>query len=443
MGCCMNSEPVPTPSLRELIRVFARIGCLSFGGPAGQIALMHREIVDDRRWVDEGQYLRALNFCHLLPGPEAQQLATWIGWKLHGARGGLAAGMLFVLPGALVMLALSLLYVAASGAHWFSALFLGIKAAVLALVVQALTRMAGRALKTGFSRWLAVAAFIGLFIFNLPFPLIVLGAGAIGIFVTSWRPSLLHVHAPETVALPPAISLWTTTWRTIALWLFIWATPVVAILLWLGPDHVLFQIAGFFSKLAVMTFGGAYAVLAYMAQEAVQHWHWLAPGEMGDGLGLAETTPGPLIMVTQFVGFLAAWRAPDPFSPLLAGVLGATITTWVTFAPCFMWIFTFAPWMERLEHARRLQGGLAAVTAAVVGVIANLALWFALHVLFAQETKIAIGPLHMAVPKLSSLDMAALGLALLAGVLLFWRKTGVVTVLTICGLSGLGLKLIV
>lgn len=436
----MNQLPPPSPSFAELLRVFARIGCLSFGGPAGQVALMHRELVDDRQWISEGQYLRALNFCHLLPGPEAQQLATWIGWKLYGVRGGLAAGMLFVIPGSLVMLALSFLYVAAVGAGWFAALFLGIKAAVLALVVQAVLRIGGRALKTPFSRWLAVAAFAGLFLFDLPFPLIVLGAGAIGIWVTSWRPELLHVHPAERPTSPPSNTLWWQTLTTIIVGLALWLAPIALILLLLGPDHVLAHLASFFGKLAVVSFGGAYAVLSYMAQEAVRTWHWLAAGEMADGLGLAETTPGPLIMVTQFVGFLAAWRSPMPFSPALSGTLGALVTTWVTFAPCFLWIFAFAPWMERLEHARRLQGGLAAVTSAVVGVIANLALWFALHLLFVRSGTITAGPLHLAIPDPASFNLKAAALALLAAILLFRWRTGVFTMLASCGLAGIVLS---
>jgi chromate transporter len=422
------------------LRVFAWIGCLSFGGPAGQVALMHRELVDKRQWVSEGQYLRALNFCHLLPGPEAQQLATWIGWKLHGVRGGLAAGLLFVIPGALVMLALSFLYVAAVGAGWFAALFLGIKAAVLALVGQAVLRIGGRALKTSFSRWLAVVAFAGLFLFNLPFPLIVLGAGAIGIGVTSWRPAWLHVHPVESPASPPPIGLWRRTVTTVMAGLILWLAPLALILLLLGPDHILAHLARFFGQLAVVSFGGAYAVLSYMAQEAVQTWHWLAAGEMADGLGLAETTPGPLIMVTQFVGFLAAWRSPMPFSPALAGTLGALVTTWVTFAPCFLWIFAFAPWMERLEHARRLQGGLTAVTSAVVGVIANLALWFALHLLFARIGMVTAGPLHLSLPDPATFNLKAAVLALMAALLLFRWRTGVFTMLASCGLAGLVLS---
>jgi chromate transporter len=367
---------VPNIRFTDLLRAFARIGLLSFGGPAGQIALMHRELVEERAWIGEDDFLHALNFCHLLPGPEAQQLATWIGWRLHGWRGGLAAGLLFVIPGAAIILALSMLYAIAANLGWVAALFLGVKAAVLAIVVQALLRIAGRALDTGVKRALAVAAFIGLFLLDLPFPLIVLGAGAIGMAVAATRPDLLALKPGNPSVTQPARP-WRSTISAIMLWGAVWAAPMVLIAVTLGQDHVLWEIGAFFSQLAIVTFGGAYAVLAYMAQEAVQGFGWLQAGEMADGLGLAETTPGPLILVTQFVGYLAAFRAPEPFSPWVAGLLGAGLTTWVTFAPCFMWIFTFAPWIDRLGHAVRLKGGLAAVTAAVVGVIANLTAWFA------------------------------------------------------------------
>jgi chromate transporter len=346
----MKSEQ---PTFGESVRVFARIGLLSFGGPAGQIALMHDELVDKRRWIEEPQFLHALNFCHLLPGPEAQQLATYIGWRLHGLRGGLMAGTLFLLPGVAIILALSMLYVAAAGLDWFAALFLGIKAAVLAVVVQALLRIAGRALDTGFKRALAAIAFVALALFDLPFPLVVLGAGLAGWLAATWRPGWLALKAGGQGADGTPRPLIAATLRTIAAWGAIWAMPLLVIWVTLGDDHVLMQVGLFFSQLAIVTFGGAYAVLAYMAQEAVQGFGWLSAGEMADGLGLAETTPGPLILVTQFVGFLAAYRDSGPFTPLVAGVLGALVTLWVTFAPCFLWIFTFAPWIDRLQHARR------------------------------------------------------------------------------------------
>lgn len=418
----------PTPTFAELVKTFARIGCLSFGGPAGQIALMHREVVEERGWVTDAQYLHALNFCHFLPGPEAQQLATWIGWKLHGWRGGLAAGLLFVVPGAMVILALSVLYAAAANLGWFAALFLGVKAAVLALVVQALLRIAGRALDTRLKQALAVSAFLALALFALPFPVAVLGAGLIGFAVAALRPDLLALKpAGEARRLPPRP--WAASLRAVLIWGAIWALPMALVLTLLGRDHVLWQIGSFFSQLAVVTFGGAYAVLAYMAQEAVSGFGWLQPGEMADGLGLAETTPGPLILVTQFVGYLAAFRAPEPFTPLVAGILGAALTTWVTFAPCFLWIFAFAPWIERMDQAVRLKGALAAVTASVVGVIASLALWFGGHVLFRSYAN--------GLPVWASLDWRAAVLSMICAVLLFRLKWGVLPVLGTAALGGL------
>jgi chromate transporter len=428
------------PGFSELVRVSARIGCLSFGGPVGQIALLHRELVDERRWVSEDEFLQALNLCHLLPGPEAQQLATWIGWKLHGWRGGLAAGLLFVVPGALVMLALTLLYAAAAHLSWFAALFLGIKAAVLAIVAQALVRIAGRALKTPLQRVLAAAAFAALFLFDAPFPLVVLAALAIGAAVGARRPDLLALSPAGPAASDAAPRPWLASLRAVAVWAAIWAAPMALVLLTLGRDHVLWHIGVFFSQLAVVTFGGAYAVLAYMAQEAVSTHHWLLAGEMADGLGLAETTPGPLVMVTQFVGTLAAMRAPAPFTPLAAGLLGAGLTTWVTFAPCFLWIFAVAPWMERLQRATALKGGLAGVTGAVVGVIANLSLWFALHLLFARVSVVQAGPLRWQVPDLATFDWRAALIAAVAAGLIFKAKWGIVRVLAVCAALGLALS---
>ena len=428
------------PTLSELTRVSARIGCLSFGGPAGQIALMHRELVDERRWVEEEEYLQALNLCHLLPGPEAQQLATWIGWKLHGWKGGIVAGGLFVLPGALVMLALSVLYAMAADLGWFAALFLGIKAAVLAIIAQALLRIAGRALKTPLQRVLALAAIAALFLFDAPFPLVVLAALALGAIVGAKRPDWLALK-PVGPAGEGHPSPWLASLKAVLVWGAIWAAPMLAVLVFLGREHVLWDIGLFFSQLAVVTFGGAYAVLAYMAQEAVSGFGWLAPGEMVDGLGLAETTPGPLILVTQFVGYLAAFRAPEPFGPLLAGVLGAALTTWVTFAPCFLWIFAFAPWMDRLQRSPALKGGLAAVTAAVVGVIANLALWFGLHVLFTRVATLQAGPLRLQVPDWASFDWRAAVIAAVCVLLIFTLRWSIVRTLLAAAAMGLALGL--
>jgi chromate transporter len=337
------------PRLLALVSVFGRIGLINFGGPAGQIALMHKVLVEERGWIGHEAFLRALNFCTLLPGPEAQQLATYVGWRLRGPTGGLIAGLLFIIPGALVVLGLSALYAYAADLRIVAAAFLGVKAAVLAIVVQALVRLARRALDTTLKRGVAAAAFIALAGFQAPFPLVMLAAGLAGLLAAHLSPAALGLR-PDTGdgeaggapgrLLPGAL-------RTAGAWAAIWAAPLALILVLLGPDHVLFEIGLFFSKLAMVTFGGAYAVLAYMAQEAVTVHGWLSAGEMMDGLGLAETTPGPLILVTEFVGFLAAFRAPAPFTPLAAGLLGAAVTLWSTFAPCFLWIFTFAPFVER------------------------------------------------------------------------------------------------
>ena len=417
------------PSFRELVRVFARIGCLSFGGPAGQIALMHRELVDERRWVAEQDYLHALNFCHLLPGPEAQQLATYIGWKLHGLRGGLVSGLLFVIPGALVILGLSALYMAAANVGWFAAIFTGVKAAVLAIIIQAVLRIGGRALQTPVKKALAVLSFVALFVFHVPFPVLIGVAGLIGFAIAARRPDWMAIKPGEGAPLPPRPSVW-PTFASILAWLIIWAAPLILVFLALGDQHVLWKIGIFFSQLAVVTFGGAYAVLAYMAQQAVDGFGWLSAGEMADGLGLAETTPGPLIMVTQFVGYIAAYRDPAPFTPIVAALLGAGLTTWVTFAPCFLWIFAFAPWIDRLRHARRLQGALAAITAAVVGVIANLGLWFAIHVLFRR-----VGGSGW--PDWASVDAGAASISVLAALLLFGLKRSIIEVLAAAALAGL------
>ena len=431
-----NGMPAPAPTFVELVRVSARIGCLSFGGPVGQIALMHREFVEELRWIDEDEYLHALNFCHLLPGPEAQQLATWIGWKLHGVKGGLAAGLLFVLPGALTILLLSMLYGYAAKLEWFAALFLGIKAAVLAIIVQALLRITGRTVNAPLKRVIAAVAFLGLAALALPFPLVVLGAGVVGAIAAALNPALLALK-PMEKAPPAAPRPWAHTLGAIVIGGAVWAAPMIAVFVLLGQGHVLWQIGTFFSQLAVVTFGGAYAVLAYMAQQAVQDFGWLSAGEMADGLGLAETTPGPLIMVTQFVGYLAAFRAPEPFPPLLAGMIGAGLTTWVTFAPCFLWIFALAPWIERLEHAQRLKGALSAVTAAVVGVITSLALWFALHVIFAEVARTNLGPVTLDLPVLASLDWRAALLATLAALLIFRCRWSVLRLLPVMALGGL------
>jgi chromate transporter len=414
------------PTFREALRVWAKIGLLSFGGPAGQIALMHRVLVDELRWIDEQRYLSALNFCMLLPGPEAMQLATYVGWRLHGVRGGLAAGLLFVLPGAFVILALAVLYAAFGNVPLVAAAFVGIKAAVLAIVVEALLRVARRALNGRIDWLIAAAAFIAIFLFGVPFPAIVLAAAVLG-FSRTVKSGEKSVTAPELVPIRHGETL-----RTAALWLAIWIIPLLAVALVFGREHVLAQLAWFFSKLAVVTFGGAYAVLAYMAQQVVENYGWLTAGEMLDALGLAETTPGPLILVTEFVGALAAYRAGEG-PPVVMAVAGAAVTLWATFAPCFLWIFVGAPYVERLNTEPRLKGALAGVTAAVVGVILNLTVWFALHVLFAKVDARTVGPLRILLPEPASADLVAMVLAGIAALLLFGLHRGIVVTLLTCG----------
>jgi chromate transporter len=420
--------------------LFGKIGLISFGGPAGQIALMHEEVVERKQWVSEEEYLQALNLCHLLPGPEAQQLAAWIGWRMHGVWGGLVSGLLFVLPGAAVMLGLSALYVLAMEVSWLQGMFFGIKAAVLAIVAQALLRIAGKALSSPAKKALAVVAFVALFVFHVPFPLLILAAGVVGAIVLNNRPSphggLLHAGTVAGGWLSHLV-------KTILGWGAIWAAPMLVIWFTLGPDHVLWQIGAFFSQLAVVTFGGAYAVLAYMAQEAVTGYGWLSAGEMADGLGLAETTPGPLILVTQFVGFLTGFRAPAPFDPWTAGLLAAGLTTWVTFAPCFLWIFALAPMMDRIWNIGWLQGSLSSITAAVVGVIANLSLWFALHVLFKNVGELDFGIAKVWWPQWASLDWRALLIAAGTFVLLFRFKLNIIKMLALAALAGLTLNTLI
>ncbi|HWA38725.1 MAG TPA: chromate efflux transporter [Burkholderiales bacterium] len=416
----------------EALKVWLKIGCLGFGGPAGQIALMHRVIVEEKKWVEEERYLHALNFCMLLPGPEAQKLATYVGWLLHGVRGGLAAGILFVLPGALVMLAVSLVYVLGQGLPVVEGALFGIKAAVLMIVVEALLRIGRRALKTRLLVGLAAAAFIGIFFLDLPFPLIVAGAGAIGFFTTRYEDGAAPVRTPGR---------WRQFTKAIALGLVLWWSPIALVFLLLGPAHVLADVGLFFSKLAVVSFGGAYALLSYMAQEAVETYRWMSAPEMVDGLGLAETLPGPLIKVTQFVGFLGAFRDPEPFSPVAAAVLGATLTTWVTFVPPMLLIFAGAPFVEQLRANKRLSGALNAITAAVVGVILNLTVWFALHVLFADVTEARTGALRWYAFDPLSVDLRALGLALLAALLAFRFRRGLVELIATMAALGILLRL--
>ncbi|MFV0383314.1 chromate efflux transporter [Paracoccus sp. (in: a-proteobacteria)] len=401
-----------TVSRSEAFRVFLKIGLLSFGGPAAQIALMHRILVDERGWLTEKQYLNALSFCILLPGPEAMQLATYAGWRLHGITGGLIAGSLFVLPGAMVIFALAGLYVAFGGVPLVDTLFLGVQAAAVVIVVEALLRVSRRALKSR-SQWvIAGLAFVAIFFLGVPFPAIVLAAGLYGAFAARGAVAAVTPQPPEGGLRRTAL--------TIAIGLAVWFLPLILLGLF-GGAPILIEIGAFFSRLAVVTFGGAYAVLAYMAQDVVTRLGWLSATEMMDGLGLAETTPGPLILVTQFVGFLAGYKAGG-FGLAIGAAL---VTLWVTFVPCFLWIFAGAPYIERISAQPRLSGALGAITAAVVGVILNLSLWFALHVVFGTVAERRAGPLVLWLPDLASINVVALALIALSGYLLLRRHMGV------------------
>ncbi|CAN5139650.1 chromate efflux transporter [soil metagenome] len=451
-----SSLPTPQSSghgipFSQALGVWTYIAALSFGGPAGQIALMHRVLVEQKRWIGETRFLHALNYCMLLPGPEAQQLAVYIGWLLHGTKGGLAAGLLFILPGFVSILALSMLY-AEFGHVWVIAgLFFGLKAAVLAIVLHAVVRIGRRALKNRAMIAIAAAAFIAIFVFDVPFPLIIIAAG-LGGFVGgragsplfrvggghgasaaafSDRDSALGEDIPDHARPGIAWSL-----RMSAILLALWLVPLALLMLALGPNNIFSEIALFFSQMAVVTFGGAYAVLSYVAQEAVQHFGWLKPGEMLDGLGMAETTPGPLIMVVQFVGFMAAWRDPGGLDPLLAATLGALLTTWVTFVPCFLWIFLGAPFIERLRDNAALAGAMSAITAAVVGVILNLAVWFALHVIFTGVAVWTGYGMSFDIPVWASLNVPALILSAAAMVAIFRFNAPVIAVLLTAALAG-------
>ena len=451
-----SQDPRATwPTLGEATRVWARVAALSFGGPAGQMAVMHRIVVEEKRWIGDAQFLHALNFCMLLPGPEAQQLATYIGWLMHGTRGAVIAGGLFILPGVLAILGLSWIYVLWGDVPLVEGVFFGLKAAVLAIVVQALLRISSRALKTRAMRGIAVLSFVGIFALQMPFPLIVALAALAGYMgartgSAGFAPGGGHgaqggPHLADADSLlGDEAATQDAAGRRGALVaglaaLVLWLAPVAALVLLAGPGNVFADIALFFSKMAVVTFGGAYAVLAYVGQEAVGTYGWLSAGQMLDGLGMAETTPGPLIMVLQFVGFLGAWSASGD---IWIATLGALLSTWVTFAPCFAWIFLGAPWMERLRANRGLSAALTAVTAAVVGVILNLALWFAIHVIFTQVTTWTAGPVVLELPRPASVDWAALALTLLALVAVLRLKLGMAVVLGGAALAGVVLTLL-
>ena len=385
----------------RLFAVFGRIGILSFGGPAAQIALMHRLLVDEKGWLSERDFLNALSFCMLLPGPEAMQLATYAGWKLRGTAGGLLAGLLFVLPGAAVMAALATIYALYGDLPLVATLFVGVKAVIVVIVIEALLKVSKRALKGGVGWVIAALAFLGIFALGLPFPAIIAAAALWGFLSTRSGPPA------------PAVQPVTGTVRTIAVWLALWAAPILA--LWASGATLLTDIALFFSKLAVVTFGGAYAVLAYMTQEVVVSKGWLSTHQMIDGLGLAETTPGPLILVTEFVGFLAGFAAGG----LPTAFAAAAVTLWVTFVPCFLWIFAGAPYIDRLTHMPRLSAALSAITAAVVGVILNLSVWFAAHVFFSSVGTASLGPLHAIAPAPATLQVQPFVIAVLAAILMF------------------------
>ena len=441
-------------SFAEAFRVWLRVACLSFGGPAGQIAVMHRILVEEKNWISEGRFLHALNYCMLLPGPEAQQLATYIGWLMHRTAGGLMAGGLFILPGIIAIMGLSYVYAAFGNVSFVEALFFGLKAAVLAIVVEAVVRVGKRALRNRIMIALAAIAFVAIFFFAVPFPVIIIAAGVIGYLgARSGRPEFApagHGHGGSAALIDSMLGeavpdhVRPDTGRTIrvgALWLALWLIPVIALLLSLGQANVFSQIALFFSKMALVTFGGAYAVLAYVAQQAVEHYHWLKPHEMLDGLGMAETTPGPLIMVLQFVGFMAAYRDASGLSPMLAATLGGLLATWVTFTPCFLWIFAGAPYIERLRGNTGLAGALSAITAAVVGVILNLSIWFALHTLFRETVPVHAFPLDFDMPVLMSVDIPALVLSIAAATAIFRFKLGMLTVLAGSCAAGVALRL--
>jgi chromate transporter len=456
-----KSAAMPTHgvSLREAFRVWARVALLSFGGPAGQIAVMHRIIVDEKRWVSEERFLHALNYCMLLPGPEAQQLATYIGWLMHRTLGGIMAGVLFIIPGVIAIMALSWIYAAYGHVPIVTALFFGLKAAVLAIVVEAVLRIGKRALKSRLMIALAALAFIAIFFFAVPFPIIICTAALIGFVVQKMNPKALGNSAGHAPADGKGDSVVTESLlgdapvehtrpslarvlKVAAIWLPLWLAPLAVLLVALGSQNVFSQIAIFFSKMAVVTFGGAYAVLAYVAQQAVNTYGWLKPGEMLDGLGMAETTPGPLIMVLQFVGFMAAYRAPGSLSPMIAGTLGGLLATWVTFTPCFLWIFAGAPYIETLRGNKALNAALSAITAAVVGVILNLAVWFAVHSVFHVTVPVRAFPLAFDAPVWRSLDPWAFALSVAAAIAIFRFKVGMIPTLVACCAAGAGLFII-
>jgi chromate transporter len=445
------AETVPAHgvSFAAAFKVWLRVAMLSFGGPAGQIAVMHRIVVEEQRWISEGRFLHALNYCHLLPGPEAQQLAIYIGWLMHRTRGGLVAGTLFVVPGVIALMALSWIYVIWGNVGFVAGLFFGLKAAVLAVVIEAVLRVGRRALKSQLTVVIAAAAFVALFFFAVPFPFVVAVAAIAGFtadrfgYAVGGRAAhdgnnndLLGEHMPDHTR--PSV---VRAVNVVAVWLPLWLGPVALLILFLGPDDVFTRLSVFFSEVAVVSFGGAYAVLAYVAQQAVETHHWLRPDEMLAGLGMAETTPGPLIMVVQYVGFLAGYRTPGTLPPLLTATLAGLLVTWVTFTPCFLWVFLGAPYVEALRGVRALGAALSAVTAAVVGVILNLAVWFGIHMIFRETVAWQGFGFNLSVPVLPSLDVFAAILSVAAALAIFRFKIGIIQALLACSFAGVVLQL--
>ena len=440
------SDATPVP-FRQACRVWLTIGLINFGGPAGQIALMHRILVDEKKWISDARFLHALNYCMLLPGPEAQQLATYVGWLLHGLRGGLVAGIAFILPGFLLMTGIAAVYVSYGNLGWMQGLLFGMQAATLAIVVEAVIRMSRKALKHRALYWIAAGAFLCIFALHLPFPLIVFAAAMAGLAGARLAPQVFmppraSAAADEGLAAAPTQTPPGWTLRVLLSGVVLWGLPVLLLWLLLGARHVYTEEAVFFSKMAVVTFGGAYAVLAYMAQQAVERYGWLLPHEMVQGLALAETTPGPLILVLTYVGFLGAYRDPGTLPPLLAGVLGGSISTWVTFVPCFLWIFLGAPYIERLRGNPWLGAALTAITAAVAGVILNLSIWFALHVLFHDVGAWRWGVVELPLPHWNTLDPAALVLGAGAMLAMLRFHAGLLKTLGVCAVLGLLVKLL-
>lgn len=426
----MNNEI----SFRDALAIWFRIGLLSFGGPAGQIALMHRIVVEEKKWLDEKRFLHALHYCMLLPGPEAQQLAIYVGWLLHGVRGGLVAGLLFIIPGAIAIFALSILYVTLGGYPLLDGMFLGLKAAVIVIVIQAMIRIGKNTLKTALSMMLAIGGFIALFVFDIGFPFVLLGAAVVGLLSVKFGLSRGEKDASDftqDVIKRPG------TKRAAVVCTALWGVGVIALYLGLGNDHIFSQLATFFSQVTVLTFGGAYAVLSFVAQQGVENFAWLEAGEMMDGLAMAETTPGPLIMVTQFVGFMAAYRNDVLGFPILSAVLGGLVTIWVTFLPCFIWIFVGAPYVEKLRGIKSISAVLSAVSAAVVGVIANLALWFSINALFDEQAQWTGGMTDVMYPVFSSIDYSMLIITCVAACLAFRWKLSILPLLGVCVLAGL------